>query len=137
MYYETMIDGIHLTFPRGRNKGNYVITNTLTGACFILNRKAQAEGEYTITYTDCFGNIIVNNKNLKITYNKDEVIQFDRYRSHVCFSNDMSITALPMKDIQELANQTFYLDNQMHVVDFLRFAFRTSNSMELFLLEMY
>jgi|GEM_PF-1806178 len=137
MQYERIEDGIRLVFPRNRNDGNYIITNMLTGGIFILNRKIQKEDEYTISYIDCFGNIVVNNKNLKITYNNGEVIQFQEYRSRVCFSNDISLTVLPMKDIQELANKTFYLDNQKHVVDFVKFTFRTSNTIEFFMLRTY
>jgi len=133
MYAEEIIQGIRIVRPGNREGGYYFVENIATGACFTLKRIAQAEGDFTVMYKDSFGNVMVNNKNLKITFNKDEVMQFQGYRSHVYFSNDMSITALPMKDIQEIANKTFYNEEQKHVVDFVRLVMSDYNRAEFLL----
>ncbi len=136
MYSEEIIQEIRIIRPVNREGSYYFIENIATGAFFILKRIAQAEGEYTITYKDSYGNLMMNNKNLKIIFNKDEVIQFHRYRSQVYFNNDMSVTALPMKDIQEIANKTFYAEGQYKVVDFVKLHIYDYNKAE-FLLKYY
>ena len=98
----------------------YFVENTLNGACFRLNRIGQDEGEFTIVYMDPYGKGMLNNKNLKVSFNKVEVVRFNRYRSQVNFSNNVSVTTLPMKDIREIANKTFFNDDQKRVVDFVR-----------------
>jgi hypothetical protein len=133
MYAEEIIQGIRIVRPVNREGSHYFVENIATGAFFTLKRIAQAEGDFTVMYKDSFGNVMVNNKNLKITFNKDEVVQFHGYRSQVYFSNDMSITALPMKDIQEIANNTFYDEEQKHVVDFVRLVVSDYNRAEFLL----
>ncbi|MEN2401922.1 hypothetical protein GKZ90_0019190 [Flavobacterium sp. MC2016-06] len=131
--FKKIIDGIRIVRPNNKDLNDYFIENTLTGAIFKLSRVAQDEGEFTILYKDSFDNVMVKNKNLKITYNKDEIVQFCEYRNRVCFSNDISFTALPMKDIQEITNKTFYLDGQHNAVDFVKLAIIDYKSAELLL----
>ncbi|MDQ6472677.1 hypothetical protein RB619_18715 [Flavobacterium sp. LHD-80] len=133
MYSEEIIQEIRIIHPIKREGSCYFIENIATGAFFILKRIAQAEGEYAITYRDSYGNVMVNNKDLKITFNDDEVIQFHEYRSQVCFSNDLSVTELPMKDIQEIANKTFYAEGQYEAVDFVKLHMFDYNKAEFLL----
>ncbi|WP_456315486.1 hypothetical protein [Pseudomonas shirazensis] len=124
-----IIDGIKILRPKDKY-GKYTVENMLTGAVFTIERTAQAEGEYKVFYKDSFDNIMLNNKSLKIKINKDQIIQFREYRNRVHLSNNMSITALPMKDIREIANRTFYIDGQRDVVDFERLTIMDYNSIE-------
>ncbi|KAF2509964.1 hypothetical protein EYY60_10605 [Flavobacterium zhairuonense] len=136
MYSEKIIQEIRIVRPVDRQGNYYFIENIVTGAFFILRRIPQAEGEYTITYKDCYDNLMMNNKDLKITFSNDEVIQLNGYRSQVYFSNHMSVTALPMKDIQEIANKTFYTEGQYEAVDFVKLHMFDYNKAE-FLLRHY
>lgn len=119
MYYEKILDDIQIISPYERNQEYYIIINNLTEAKLIFNRTVKFEDEILVMYTDSFGNLMSNNKNLKVTVSKNEIIQFKNYRDQITLSNNITVTILPMKDIQEIANNTFYLDHQRHVVDFI------------------
>jgi len=118
MYYEKILDNIQIIFPFERNYECYVVINMRTEAKIIFNRSVIFGEEILVVYTDSFGNLMSNNKNLKVKIGKSE-IQFKKYREQVILSNNLTVTTLPMKDIQEIANSTFYLDDQRHVVDFV------------------
>jgi len=49
----------------------------------------------------------------------------------------MSITALPMKDIQEIANNTFYTEEQYEAVDFVKLHIYDYNTAEFLLRHYY
>ncbi|WP_035651547.1 hypothetical protein [Flavobacterium sp. ASV13] len=137
MYLEKIIHDTRIILPANKEGLYYFIENMTTGAYFFLANIPQAEGEYTIRYKDSYGNLMINNKDLKITFNNDEVIQFSKYRSQVYFNNDMSITALPMKDIQEIANNTFYTEEQYEAVDFVKLHIYDYNTAEFLLRHYY
>ncbi|MBW1657104.1 hypothetical protein [Flavobacterium quisquiliarum] len=118
MYYEKIVDDIQIIFPFERNYECYVVINMQTEAKIIFNRTVKFEDEILVMYTDSFGNLMSNNKNLKVTIGKSE-IQFKKYREQITLSNNLTVTILPMKAIQEIANSTFYLDHQRHIMDFV------------------
>lgn len=128
MYYEKIVDGIQIALPYYDHEEYYVFINKLTQAKFIINRAVKFEDEVLVMYTDSFGNLMSNNKNLKLTVNKDQKIQFKNYRDQITLSNGMTVSILPMKDIQEIANKTFYVEEQKHVVDFLNFTIIEDNN---------
>ncbi|WP_428230102.1 hypothetical protein [Flavobacterium sp.] len=121
MYYELIVEGIQIVVPYYDHEEYYVIINKLSEAKFIINRAIKFEDEVLVMYTDSFGNLMSNNKKLKVVLNKDQEIQFKNYREQVTLKSGKTVSILPMKDIQEIANQTFYVDKQKHVVNFLNF----------------
>jgi len=130
MYYEKIVDGIQIVLPYYDHEQYYVIINKLTDAKFIINRAIKFEDEVLVMYTDSFGNLMSNNKNLKVVLNKDQEIQFKNYREQVTLESGKTVSILPMKDIQEIANNTFYVEEQKHVVDFLNFTIIEDNNAE-------
>ncbi len=119
-----MIDNIEVLFSCDKGETRYAISNAINGAFFTVNTSIYSEEVYTVLYRDPFGNTMVNIRGLKVNFNKTESIQLQDYGSYVDFSNNTSITALSMKDIQEIANKTFYLDNQNPIVDFQKFTIK-------------
>ncbi|QLC66164.1 hypothetical protein LPB248_07680 [Flavobacterium sp. LPB0248] len=119
MYFEKILDGIQIILPFERKFECYIVINMRTEAKIIFNRTVMFGDEILVTYTDSFGNFMSNNKNLKLTIGENEIIQFKNYRDQYVLNNNLTVTTLPMKDIQEIANSTFYLDDQRHVVDFV------------------
>ncbi|KAF2082930.1 hypothetical protein [Flavobacterium sharifuzzamanii] len=119
MYYEKILDDIQIILPFERKYECYIVINMRTEAKIIFNRTVKFGDEILVTYADSFGNFMSNNKNLKLTIGENEIIQFKNYREQHTLRNYLTVTTLPMKDIQEIANSTFYLDHQRHVVDFV------------------
>ena len=130
MYDQRTIDGIRITRPKDKH-GRYEIENTRTGAYFSINKSINIDGKPLVFYLDSFDSLMSNNNKLKVTINKDQVIQFKEYQSQILLSNNLSITILPMKDIQEIADKTFYLDGQKHAFDFIKFFMQDDDSCEL------
>jgi co-chaperonin GroES (HSP10) len=128
MYSEKILDDIHIIFPYQRKYEYYIVINNQTQAKFIFNRTLKFEDEIMVMYIDSYGNLMSNNKNLKVTIDKSETVQFKKYRQQVILSNNLTVTILPMKDIQEIANNTFYLDHQRHIVDFVNLIIKEGNN---------
>ena len=130
--YQRIIDDIEVLFSCDKGETRYAISNSINGAFFTVNTSEYAEEEYTVFYRDPFGNSMVNIRGLKVTINKTEPILLPEYGSFLGFSNNTSITSLSMKDIQEIANKTFYLDNQKNIVDFQKLTIKDGNNIYYF-----
>jgi hypothetical protein len=105
------VNGVDLTLHADGSV--WIYRNTKNKACFMVSK----DGD--VFYDDPFGNymtssprqIRVNFEHFVLNNNGDEIRKSDGTR----------MIMMPKKEIQEIANKTFYEDGQFHAIDFLTY----------------
>jgi hypothetical protein len=105
------VGGIDLTLkPDG---SVWIYRNTKNKASFMVNDNGE------VSYDDPFGNYMTSSpQQIRINF---EHFVLKNYGDEIRRSDGTRMLMMPKKDIQEIANKTFYADDQFHVIDFLTF----------------
>lgn len=105
------VSGIDLTLNSDGNV--WIYRNTHNQASFTVSK----DGE--VFYDDPFGNYMTSApRQIRINF---EHFALNNYGDEIRRSDGTRIIMMPKKEIQEIANKTFYADEQFHAVDFLTF----------------
>ncbi|MBF4518201.1 hypothetical protein IRZ71_17695 [Flavobacterium sp. ANB] len=105
------VSGIDLTLnPDG---SAWMYRNTINKATFRVT------GDGDIFYDDPFGNYMTSSpRQIRINF---EHFVLRNYGDEIRRSDGVRMIMLPKKEIQEIANKTFYADDQFHAIDFVTF----------------
>lgn len=102
----------------GNDKENCSYHNAKNGAHFSRNNKG-------VFYTDSVGNYMSSTpRYIRINF---EPFELEKNGDEIRKSDGTRMIMMPIEQIQEIANSTFYDDGQFHVVDFLTFIINEEN----------
>ncbi|WP_264551003.1 hypothetical protein [Flavobacterium sp. N2038] len=91
---------------------NYSFHNSKNNASFLIRKNY-------VSYRDPFGNYMTNSScHIRINF---EVFRLEKMGDEIRKSDGSSVIMMPKEQIQEIANKTFYTDDQLHVIDFLTY----------------
>lgn len=112
------VNGVDLTLHADGSV--WIYRNTKNKASFMVSK------DHEVFYDDPFGNYITSSpRNIRINF---EHFVLNNYGDEIRRSNGTRMIMLPKKEIQEIANKTFYADGQFHAIDFLTFIITEENN---------
>ncbi|MFZ0596616.1 MAG: hypothetical protein WAM46_06515 [Flavobacterium sp.] len=91
----------------------WIYRNTKNNASFMVSK----DGE--VSYDDTLENYMTSSpQHIRINF---EPFVLKNYGDEIRKSDGTRMIMLPKKEIQEIANKTFYADGQFHAIDFLTY----------------
>jgi len=115
--------------PTIKRIGDIIIIQEATNIMSFQNKKNNAYfGLYGdgIQYSDQFGNSMINHRAAILVDGKSYSLK--KMRDEITRKDGSIIILLPTKEIQEIANKTFYEEGQFHAIDFLTFIITDENN---------
>ena len=108
------VSGIDLTLHSDGNVWKY--KNTVNNASFVINKDKE------VFYDDPFGNYMTSSpRRISINF---KLFILQNYGDKIEKSDGTRMIMLTKKEIQEIANKTFYTEGQFHAIDFLTFSIK-------------
>nr|WP_294780834.1 hypothetical protein [uncultured Flavobacterium sp.] len=105
------VSGIDLTYHT--DGSIWIYRNTKNNASFMVSKDG------AVSYNDPFGNYMTSSpQQIRINF---EHFALKNYGEEIRRSDGTRLIMLLKEEIQEIANKTFYAQDQFHAIDFLTF----------------